>query len=77
MSRRARNRPDKREEAMKLARFFGHGTPLPAEEQADPAWVPEVPEDDFRANATGRSSSSLSKTLPGDCAMRGPFSSLE
>lgn len=29
MSRRARERPDKREDSLRLARFMGHGTPMP------------------------------------------------
>lgn len=31
MSKRARTRIDKRDIALDLARFFGHGTPMPAE----------------------------------------------
>jgi hypothetical protein len=32
VSRRARNRPDKWEETLGLARHFGHGTEMPQEE---------------------------------------------
>jgi hypothetical protein len=35
MSRRARNRPDKRATALDLARMFGHGTPMPGAEHDD------------------------------------------
>ena len=40
MSRRARSRLDKREEALRLARSMGHGTPMPDSDDS-----PEEPED--------------------------------
>jgi hypothetical protein len=35
MSRRLRNRPDKRATALDLARMCGHGTPLPSSDEPE------------------------------------------
>ena len=43
MSRRARNRADKRDIAIELARFCGHGTQLPSEDE--PQESPGEPDD--------------------------------
>ncbi|MEY4427504.1 MAG: hypothetical protein RLZZ182_193 [Pseudomonadota bacterium] len=41
MSRRARSRLDKRATALELARFMGHGTPMPVSDEADDEHPPE------------------------------------